>query len=463
MSLLTKQQATLDKFLKENHYKALATREKYTRFLRRLARTIPKPFEDMDNDDLTEFLNGLVDLKVHSRNTIRQVLKFFFKWLGWKQDDFGLAMKYEKVPRKRLNIPTIEDLEQLVEAAGEGKHGVRDRALVGMLVYGGMRVGAVCEFPPNSWDSGQGFMTYEDVELTPERIIEIHIRHTKTREERTVYIVDPNGIANIQQWRNQHPTKKPNDPFFCTFHHDSWQPLSYNTVLRIVRQAGKHAGLKLGRDGIHPHKLRKAWASHKEEKGVSRGLIENQGGWKPNSPVLREYVELNPSKVKEQILEYSGISPAEKPKPKLTGRVECRLCGNTVPKRYPFCMHCGAPTDEKGAEMLLKEKTERRKISLQLSELEERSERKFKELEDLFNAEELIQEQKLSQRLSKESIKWSKAVVAKAGEKLTIKDVDEYFITYWKLVELGEMEINEAPGFKVLKQIFDYFEKSKKD
>jgi len=167
--------------------------------------------------------------------------------------------------------------------------------------------------------------------------------------------------------------------------------------------------------------------------------------------------------VKEQILEYSGISPAEKPKPKPTGRVECRLCGNTVPKRYPFCMHCGAPTDEKGAEMLLKEKTERRKISLQLSELEERSERKFKELEDLFNAEELIQEQKLSQRLSKESIKWSKAVVAKAGEKLTIKDVDEYFITYWKLVELGEMEINEAPGFKVLKQIFDYFEKSKKD
>jgi site-specific recombinase XerD len=151
--------STLEKFLTENQYSSLATKKKYQRWVTSLGEDPDKPFEELTNDDLTAYMNNLKHLSIRSRNTVRQTLRYFLKWLGWKRDDFGLAMKHEKIHRKTLQIPKIEELEQLIEAAGAGKNGTRDQALVAMLTFGGMRARPI----------QKGICTFERIENGRER------------------------------------------------------------------------------------------------------------------------------------------------------------------------------------------------------------------------------------------------------------------------------------------------------
>ena len=435
-----------------------ATKNLYLFWLEKLAKIISKPYEDMTSEDLAQFIHSLKKLKPASRNMARNKIHYFFtKFLKLPEVVEHPTLSKEDVPIESPNLLTENEIRSLIGAAKNQ----RDKALIAVLIEGGMRVGALSEFPKDSpaRQTGPGYMTFGDVEKYPHGY-KIHIRHTKTREERYVPILF--YAADLKQWLTLHPTKNDKDPLWCYQQEGKLNPLSYEAIYRLVSRSAQRAGIK---KRVHPHLLRKQFASTMKEKyDLDSWDIAQLGGWVPNSSTLRRYIHQNPNAVHDRYAKRLGIKEQIEEPEGAPVRKECLMCGEVLSPTSKYCPHCGQIQDRETVEIHREAIKENRRVAEQYREeidllrqqqtkQRQQTEQKFKELEKLFNSKELIQEQKFSQRLYQESITASKEVEAKIGSKITLEDVHHYFANVWRLVELGEMTLDEASGIAVVKQI----------
>ncbi len=367
-----------------------ATIERHQGWLTRLAKFVQKPYAEMTVDDLAAFIGTLDDKSKRTRNIARQTIKQFFrKFLNWTTDQLNHPkLETERLIQTDPKIPTREQIEQMIDAAGMGHNGVRNRALIAMLAYGGMRIGAVSEFPTGSFKKGlPAYMRFGDIERE-EHCITVHIRKSKIRRERHVYITNDTAMARIIQWLDQHPTKKEDDPFFCTLRKGRYDPLSYNSVYLIVMKAAKHIGIAA--KDFRPHLLRYASASSMAEEDIDSRFIEQQHGWVLNSPQAARYIHMSPESVKQEILRKRGIIPEEKPIKREKPRLRCAVCDYRLPTNASFCPRCATPTSEKGSREARERIMREQAFNLRLDELEQLQQKFKKQLGEIAKDKERI-------------------------------------------------------------------------
>lgn len=369
MSLSVQQQKQLNSWVQrlQDGHRASHTIRKYEYWLTRLGEAYPKPFDKITQGQLVKFIRNLDALTPNTRNTVRSVLKqFYMKHLKQSKKTKHQALIQERAPITEPQIPTEGELFKLLMAT----ENARDRAILALLIEGGMRVGAIAKFPDRALFKGVPYMCIGDLELKVEsdktRYYLLHIRKTKTGKERYVPIVV--FQAFITNWLRVHPAPdNPENPLFCYQRDGELHPLSYPRIWRIVKLAQQHAGIS---KDIHPHLFRKARATAEYNAGKSERDIALLYGWKPGSKTLNRYVFADPRLVIERHLKQQGIAKPEEPATQSTKLkiIKCPNCGETLPSNAVVCHTCAIPLDRNLAERMQDSIKTARKMEAQYRE-----------------------------------------------------------------------------------------------
>jgi site-specific recombinase XerD len=176
-------------------------------------------------------------------------LRFFFV-RTLKRHEFRQDLPYPKKQRRLPTILSLEEVGQLIDAAGN----LQQRAVL-MILYGtGMRRAEVSRLKVTDVDS--------------QRMI-IRVEHGKGGHDRDL----PLSPALLETLREYWRWKKPQTYLFPS--HDSRrgkdQPMSERNVWYACTQAARHAGI---RKRVTPHTLRHSWATHLLEAGTDLRTIQ---------------------------------------------------------------------------------------------------------------------------------------------------------------------------------------------
>ena len=116
------------------HWNSIRTRLNYARFLGYLGRYCPKPFEDMTEEDIINFLDSR-NINETSRSTYVIIFRCFFSWLyglpKGQYPDCVSNLKPKNVPSKitKSDLITEEDTKRMIACALN----LRDRAIPPVL------------------------------------------------------------------------------------------------------------------------------------------------------------------------------------------------------------------------------------------------------------------------------------------------------------------------------------------
>jgi site-specific recombinase XerD len=163
--------------------------------------------------------------------------------------------------RKRPIEPlTSDEVGSLIAAASrKAPTGIRNRALIAVLYYGGLRLAEALALKPR------------DIDLDRPRV---NVRRGKGHKERKVGIGAP-GVPLIERWvavRRERGLASNGGPLFCTL---KGGPLDPRYVRQFLsRYAGK-AGIE---KRVHPHGLRHSYAAHLAQHDTPVHEIRDQLG-----------------------------------------------------------------------------------------------------------------------------------------------------------------------------------------
>lgn len=163
--------------------------------------------------------------------------------------------------RKRPIEPlTPEEVEALLQAASRrAPTGIRNRALIAVLYYGGLRIGEALALLPRDIDMDDG---------------RLNVRRGKGAKQRIVGL-NQAAAAHVERWmatRREREIAHSGEPLFCTLEGRSLDP-------RYVRQfLERYADRAKIEKRVHPHGLRHSHAAHLAERGVPMHKIQKQLG-----------------------------------------------------------------------------------------------------------------------------------------------------------------------------------------
>lgn len=178
------------------------------------------------------------------------------------------------MPRqKAIEVQTDAEVERLMaQASRRVPSGIRNRALIAALYYGGLRVGEAIALLP------------KDLDLERR---EINVRRGKGAKQRLAVLSEP-GVAPIELWLAER-TKlgiPPKAPLFCTISaggnalakKGTIEPggaLSQPYIWTMLRRLALKAGIE---KRVHPHGLRHSHAVRLSRRGVPTPDIQGQLG-----------------------------------------------------------------------------------------------------------------------------------------------------------------------------------------
>ena len=216
------------------------------------AKYFGKSPDQLGPDDLRSFQAHLLkERKLAVGTVIGRVaaLRFFFV-RTLKRHEFRQDLPYPKKRRKLPSILSLEEVGQLIDAAGN----LKQRAIL-MILYGtGMRRAEVARLKVSHVDS--------------KRMI-IRVECGKGGHDRDL----PLSPALLETLREYWRWKKPGTYLFPSDegHHGKDHPMSERSVWYVCTQAAQYAGLK---KHVTPHTLRHSWATHLLEAGTDLRTIQ---------------------------------------------------------------------------------------------------------------------------------------------------------------------------------------------
>ncbi len=169
--------------------------------------------------------------------------------------------------RKRpIEVLTPEEVERLLQAASKrGPAGIRNRAVIGLLYYSGLRLSEALALLPKDVDMERG---------------EINVRHGKGGRQRLAGL-NASAEAHLARWMDTRRKLGINSrqPVFCTFSKVKGKqkvgPLAPRYVQLMLHRLAARAGLE---KRVHPHGFRHSHAVHLLRKGVPLPDIQRQLG-----------------------------------------------------------------------------------------------------------------------------------------------------------------------------------------
>lgn len=185
----------------------------------------------------------------------RQLLRWAYR-AGHIDREFSEQIPHPRGESLRRRGPGVGELRRLLAAAGQGRNGGRDRALVAVIAGTGIRraEAAALDVPDLQFHAdGGGALT---------------VRKGKGSKQRRV-VFDAVAGGYLLAWLEERQT----GPVFCGW---KGRRLSAHSVYRIVKQACKLAGID--ERGRGPHDLRRSFATHwtRSRRGLGDGQLLSQ-------------------------------------------------------------------------------------------------------------------------------------------------------------------------------------------
>jgi integrase/recombinase XerD len=211
-----------------------------------------KPPDQLGPDDLRHYQAHLLKKRKLAVGTVIArvaALRFFFV-RTLKRYEFRQDLPYPKKQRRLPTVLSLEEVGQLIDAAGN----LQQRTVL-MILYGtGMRRAEVSRLKVTDIDSRRMIIRVEcgkgghdrDLPLSP-ALLETLREYWRWKKPRTYLFPSDNG------------------------HRGNDQPISDKSVWYACTEAARHAGI---RKRVTPHTLRHSWATHLLEAGTDLRTIQ---------------------------------------------------------------------------------------------------------------------------------------------------------------------------------------------
>ena len=253
----------------------------YSSTLDNLIKTLEKPFNQMETEDLRVYLSDYQKRNDASKQTIdniRRILSSFFTWL--EDEDYIL-----KSPVRRIHkIKTMKQVketysDEALERLRDNCKTIRDLALIDMLASTGMRVGELVKLNRVDVD----FVNRECVVLG------------KGSKERVVYF-DARTKLHLQNYLNSRTDE--NEALFVSLlePHNRLEIAGVEIMLRKL-------GRSLDINKVHPHKFRRTLATRAIDKGMPIEQVQKLLGHQKIDTTM-EYAIVDQQNVKNSHKKY---------------------------------------------------------------------------------------------------------------------------------------------------------------
>ena len=253
----------------------------YSSTLDNLIKTVDKPFNQIETEDLRVYLSDYQKKNDASKQTIdniRRILSSFFTWL--EDEDYIL-----KSPVRRIHkIKTMKQVketysDEALERLRDNCKTIRDLALIDMLASTGMRVGELVKLNRVDVD----FVNRECVVLG------------KGSKERVVYF-DARTKLHLQNYLNSRTDD--NEALFVSLlePHNRLEIAGVEIMLRKL-------GRSLEINKVHPHKFRRTLATRAIDKGMPIEQVQKLLGHQKIDTTM-EYAIVDQQNVKNSHKKY---------------------------------------------------------------------------------------------------------------------------------------------------------------
>jgi integrase/recombinase XerD len=309
---------------------------KYATHLKMISQKMGKNFSEIDKDDVIWYLSELEqsDYSAQTKKDYKVALKRFFPYIG--KGDLAADIKTTlRGSRKKLpeELLTQEDVESLIKAA---KH-PRDKALIGILYEGGLRIGELTS------------LKIKNVQFDEHGAV-IKVRG-KTGERRVRIVMFASSLA---KWMEMHPDGDDKEaPLWVNLSNNySKKGVTYEGLYQKLKRIAKKAGVK---KRLNFHKFRHSRATHLAQQ-LTEAQMNVYFGWVQGSDMPATYVHLSGRDVDDRILQIHGLRPKdEEAKQKLKPQ-KCPRCQYINAPVSRYCGRCGTVLDE-GERLKLEMKT----------------------------------------------------------------------------------------------------------
>ena len=203
---------------------------------------------DVEPSELRQYQIWLSTKRNYAKNTLYITIKSLQAFYRFLEKDVSKALKPPKRGQSLPKYLTEAEARRLLEAAGS----LREKAMIGLLLYGGFRVGELCS------------LLVLDIDFD-ERTL--RIRSGKGDKDRLV-VVSPSSVEFVTAWLAARPAAASDYLFPGQARGAAIRPV---TVQRAVLRAAKRAGLE---KRVTPHVLRHTLATTLLRRGGDIRFIQ---------------------------------------------------------------------------------------------------------------------------------------------------------------------------------------------
>jgi integrase/recombinase XerD len=171
--------------------------------------------------------------------------------------------------QRPIDLLTRDDLDALLAACGRSTTGTRNRALLSLLYFSGLRTAEALALRP------------ADVKVNADGTATVNVRSGKGGKQRVVTLAAP-GVPDLTAWldvRSQRVPDARTSPMFCTHASGATmtpgQPLDTGYARAMLARIAAKADLG---KRVHLHGLRHGHASYLHHRGVPLAAIQVQLG-----------------------------------------------------------------------------------------------------------------------------------------------------------------------------------------
>ena len=219
---------------------------------------VKKPIQEIETDDLRNYLTSYQIQKNSSRVTIdniRRILSSFFSWL--EDEDYILKSPVRRI-HKVKSASTVKETytDEALEKLRDNCENLRDLAMIDVLTSTGMRVGEMV------------LLNREDINFEERECIVLG----KGDKERIVYF-DARTKIHLQNYLNSRLDG--NSALFVSLRAPHTR-LNIGGIEARLREMGK----KLNISKVHPHKFRRTLATVAIDKGMPIEQVQQLLGHK---------------------------------------------------------------------------------------------------------------------------------------------------------------------------------------
>jgi site-specific recombinase XerD len=225
-------------------------------------------------------------------NACYRVLKTFLLWYedeyepeGWKNPI--RKIKAPKLSKEALAPIELEEVTAMVEACPDDYLGIRDKALILLLLDTGARASEVCSMDRTDFDDAHG---------------NILIRHGKGGKTRTVYL----GKRARKALRTHLRSRNDQEPALLANHER--ERLSYHALEQAIERAARRANVKRAT----PHMFRRAFALNCLRAGMDVYSLKELMGHE-DLQVLERYLKLTKGDVEAAHRQFAPVDRMMEP------------------------------------------------------------------------------------------------------------------------------------------------------